>query len=389
MLPRRHALTVAGGDNTGVDPVGGNGCEMPQLRALIDAVIAPHAETVDSVGVSRSAIDALAAEGYLGSTLPPEQLREVGELIAAADASTWFCWVQHQTPLRTLSQAFVSEQTPLVAELQARLLGGMRSGAILSAVAFAHVRRPGPANPVMTRTSGGWLLNGTLDWITSWDIADVVMVMARGDGPNVGSLISAFLPAGRAGITTPGFELGEPLSLLAMSGTHTRPATLRDVFIADADVASVVDAEQWLSEDARRSSDAGQAAFGVTRGALRELNDLAIARGDEVMAAVVEHLAAQCRAIRSRSGELAEHATPENEDERLVLRAASLDLVVRAATAVVIARSGSVMASGNSAERRVREAMFLQVQAQTAASRRASLRRLTSSRNMTEIWQDV
>ncbi len=359
--------------------MGGNGCELPQARALIDAVIAPHAETVDSVGVSRTAIDALAAEGFLGSARTPQEIREVGELLAAADASTWFCWVQHRTPLQALSEAVVSEQTPRVAELQARLLGGMQSGAILSAVAFAHVRRPGPPNPVMTRTSGGWLLNGTLDWITSWDIADVVMVMARGDGPDAGSLISAFLSAGRTGITTSGFEVGEPLSLLAMSGTHTRPAILRDVFIPDADVASVVDATQWLAQDALRTSDAGQAAFGVTRGALRELNTLANARGDEVMAEVVEHLAAACRAIRSSSSELADRATPDNEGERLELRAASLDLVVRAATAVVIARSGSAITSGNSAERRVREAMFLQVQAQTAASRRASLLRLAQS----------
>jgi hypothetical protein len=40
---------------------------------------------------------------------------------------------------------------------------------------------------------------------------------------------------------------------------------------------------------------------------------------------------------------------------------------------VVIARSGAAMRRGCSAERRLRESMFLQVQAQTAATRRASL----------------
>ena len=48
-------------------------------------------------------------------------------------------------------------------------------------------------------------------------------------------------------------------------------------------------------------------------------------------------------------------------------------MTVEAATAVVTARAGAAMYSGCSAERRVREAMFLQVQAQTARTREASL----------------
>jgi hypothetical protein len=65
-------------------------------------------------------------------------------------------------------------------------------------------------------------------------------------------------------------------------------------------------------------------------------------------------------------------------DERLSVRAAALDHVLRATTAVVIARAGAAMRAGHDAERRVREALFLQVQAQTAASRSVSLDTLTA-----------
>ena len=118
----------------------------------------------------------------------------------------------------------------------------------------------------------------------------------------------------------------------------------------------------------------------MTRGALRELNDHAVQRQDADIAQSVERLAVQCREIRRAAYSLADRPSESNSAERLELRAASLDLVVRAATAVVIARAGAGVRSGTSAERRVREAMFLQIQAQTADSRRAGLRWISVNR---------
>ena len=216
--------------------------------------------------------------------------------------------------------------------------------------------------------------------MTSWDIADVVMIMARAGGADAPTVISCFLPAGGAGVPTPGLEAGEPLSLLAMRGTHTRPLVLRDVLVPDAAVAAVDVLADWLAADSVRTVDASPAAFGVTRGALRELSDLAVQRQDADIAQSVERLAVQCREIRRAAYSLADRPSESNSAERLELRAALLDLVVRAATAVVIARAGAGVRSGTSAERRVREAMFLQIQAQTADSRRAGLRWISVNR---------
>ena len=367
-----------------MDPVGADTEELPDAADLIATVIAPAAERVDEEGVQRSAIDALSAAGLFGSPLVQALQRELTELLAAADASTWFCWVQHQTPLRTLALASPSDATPDVEILRNRLLAGMQAGKLLSAVAFAHLRRGGAPNPVATRTADGWLLNGTLDWVTSWDIADVVMIMARTDHADAPTVISCFLPAGRADAPTPGLEVGEPLSLLAMGGTHTRPLALRDVFVPEESVAAVDDLGDWLVADLVKTVDASPAAFGVTRGALRELTELALARGDADIKQSVERLARQCREIRRAAYSLADRPSKSNSAERLELRVASLDLVVRAATAVVIARAGAGVMSGTSAERRVREAMFLQIQAQTGDSRRAGLRWISDNRVMGE-----
>ena len=371
-----HAETLSARDNRDVDLVGADAEELPDAAAVISTAIAPGAEFVDQGGVHRAAIDALAGAGLLGTPLERGAQRELAELISAADASTWFCWVQHHSPLRSLAQAVLTDRAPFVEDLKSRWLGGMESGRFLAAVAFAHLRRAGAPNPVATRVDGGWVLNGTVDWVTSWDIADVVMVMARGTADDAGNVITCFLPAGRSGVPREGLEVGEPLRLLAMSGTHTRPITLRDFVVPDALVAAVEDLACWLAVDSVRTADANPAAFGVTRGASSELYELAKQRGDDVMLEAAEQLAEQCREIRRAAYELADHADVANGPERLDLRVASLDLVVRATTAVVIARAGAGVRSGTSAERRVREAMFLQVQAQTADSRRAGLKRI-------------
>jgi len=338
--------------------------------------VADDADEVDRHGVRRKTIDALAAQGLLGSPLQPAALqREFAERLAMADASTWFCWTQHQTPLRILEGTAPGVRATASELLRDRYLEDLRSGHQLAAVAFAHVRRPGPPNPVARRVDGGWVLDGTLDWVTSWDIADVVMVMAQGSSNDADTLVCAYLPAGRSEERVPGMRVGEPLQLLAMSGTHTRPVRLDSVEVPDASTV-LIERDAWLRADADTTANATPGAFGVIRGALAELDDIATARGDETTRQAVEALAHRCRDLRARAyrgideGDLVE--------ARIGLRVEALELAMTAATSVVTARSGAAMARGTSAERRLREAAFLQVQAQTAVTRRESLRRLVS-----------
>jgi alkylation response protein AidB-like acyl-CoA dehydrogenase len=344
----------------------------PWALDLIATEVAAHAADTDRTGVPRATIDALAGAGLLGDALtPPAAMRELSELLAGSDATTWFCWVQHQSPLRTLRGDVPGLREPAAPGLVTDLLPRLRSGDALAAVAFAHVRRPGAANPAATRVAGGWRLDGRLDWVTSWDIADVVMVMAQGAPPDDDVLVCAYLPAGRGTAPAVGLMPGEPLELLAMSGTHTRPITLDGVFVPDAAVGAVIDRAQWLAHDEQRTADANPAAFGVTRGAIAQLDALARQRGDAQAVDLAEALAAECRALRDEAYEQADAGG--DRSARLRLRAASLDLAIRSATAVVTAMSGAAMLRGQPAERRVREAMFLLVQAQTPATRAASL----------------
>jgi hypothetical protein len=207
--------------------------------------------------------------------------------------------------------------------------------------------------------------------VTSWDIADVVMVMAQGSDADADRLVCCYLPAGAGVVTTPGVHPGSALQLLSMTGTHTRPVRLDGVHVPDGRVGAVLDRAAWLAADTDRTADANPAAFGVARGAIAELHTLAEHRADDTMRALVASLVHECRTVRAEAYSAADAGATASD--RRALRAASLDLAARATMSVVIARSGAAMRRGCSAERRLRESMFLQVQAQTAATRQASL----------------
>lgn len=336
------------------------------------AHIAGRAAQSDAEGIPRIEIDALASVGLLGSPLEPApRQREVAERIAMADASVWFCWAQHQTPMKTLAAAEPGDHAPLVDEIKARWLTGLQDGAFLGSVAFAHLRRPGTPNPVAERVHGGWAITGKLDWVTSWDIADVMLLMVRGSGDYANSIICCYLAAGRDPAYLEGLHVHEPLKLLAMSGTHTRPMTLDSVKVPDTNVAALIDFDEWSSADAKKTIDVNPATFGVIRGALADLHATGVKRNDRNITDLAAVVGARMNELRRMAyAGMDDDASP---DARIELRARSLALAVEATTAVVTAQAGAAMQSGCSAERRVREAMFLQVQAQTAATRAASL----------------
>src|SRR4051794_41949851 len=87
------------------------------------------------------------------SDLRQPVMREVTELLAGADASTWFVWTQHHTPVRTLARGTNRE-------LAERLLPPLTAGTMLAGVAYTHLRRPGPAVLSVTADGDSWRLGG-------------------------------------------------------------------------------------------------------------------------------------------------------------------------------------------------------------------------------------
>lgn len=335
------------------------------------ADVARTAELTDSQGIERSLIDSLARVGLLGAPQStPAQQREVIERLAMADASVWFSWAQHQSPMNLLAKASQTPATPFADEIKDRWLEGLQSGKFLASVAFAHLRRPGEPNPIAHRVARGWEVTGKLDWVTSWDIADVMLLMVRGSGDYADKVVCFYLPAGREPVFLDGMHVREPLQLLAMSGTHTRPMTFESVTIPDSNVAAVLDFEEWAAADGLRSIDVNPATFGLIRGALTELKEVGEKRNDRQVLELVDSMVLRARELRRAAYQALDSGA--DLDLRAELRAKATEFMLQAVTAVIAARAGAAMQSGCSAERRVREAMFMHVRAQTPLTRAAT-----------------
>ncbi len=342
----------------------------PEWEAVLDQ-IAETADRSDRFGVPRSHFSELARVGAHGVPAPVDQWRELTERIAGADASTWFCWAQHQTPLRTLE---LGGNQPAAQSLQQQWLPGLQSGEYLAAVAFAHIRRPGPANPVARELNGDWQLDGSLDWVTSWDIADVVMVMALTEDKS--EVVTFFIPTSDFMEVIPGSSVGEPLELLSMSGTHTRPIRFGHSVIPRDFVFNVGSFAAWQETDARKTLAPNPAALGLARAAIEELESIGIARNNSEILNLVVTLTGKCDSLRDNAYSLLDQGDAAQDAALMQSRVEILEFARECTAAVVIARAGAGMQSGRSAERRVREAMFLQVQAQTEPTRTAALDRI-------------
>jgi len=339
---------------------------------LAGRLLVPDAERVDVEGVDRARVDAVAAAGLLGlggprgygGTEAAEPVRrEVTEVLAGACGATWFVSTQHALPLQTLAR---SGNVPL----KERHLRALCTGGALAGVAVAHLRRPGAPAVTARRADGGWSFDGTVGWATSWGLADLLLL--GGLSPD-GEVVLALVPA-RA---QDGLGAGAPMRLAAMQGTSTVALTLSGLHVADADVAEVSRAADWLEADRLKTANATPAVLGLTATAVRRLGETAERRGDRTAAGLALALRDEADDLRQRAYALLDHVPAyEQVEDRLALRGASLELAVRATTALVVATGGSAMSLSAAPQRHAREAMFHLVQAQTPAVRDATLQRL-------------
>lgn len=343
-----------------------------RARSVADTLLRPAAEQVDRSVVPRSHLDAWGAAGLLGVGGPPEYggggapaavVREVTEVLAGACGATWFVATQHGLPLASLAAC-------ANAPLRDRLLPGLCTGAVLSGVAVAQLRRAGPPAVTATRVGGGWRLDGHVGWMTGWGICDVVLL--GGLSPD-GEVVLALVPARDGG----GLAASAPLELAAMQATRTVTLELDGLLVADADVVETTDAAGWLDADRQRTANAGPHHFGLQRECTRRLAETAAQREDATAAALAQALAAEGERLRRVAYTLLDDVPPqEHLQDRLDVRACTLELVMRTATALVAATGGSAMAVHAAPQRLAREAMFLLVQAQTRTTRQAQLQLL-------------
>jgi alkylation response protein AidB-like acyl-CoA dehydrogenase len=340
------------------------------VQQLADTLLAPAAAEVDRSAVPRSHLDALAAAGVLATSAPPELggvpapvARRVQELLAGADASTWFVQAQHHAPVRAVAAA--GRHPALLAELAA--------GRRVAGIAFSHLRRrPARVLAATPATDGdSWLLDGSAPWYTGWGLNDVALVGALTDDDRV---VLALVEPRESTALRP----GPLLATAALAAARTVPLAFEGHRVAAADVVSVQPWRQWAAGDALATVNVSPAVFGLAESSLRLLAEHGVRRREPAAVAAASALAAELDGVRSRAYRLVDDIPPaDGVEERLELRARALRLAVDAGTALVAAGAGRAMSLEAPAQRKVREALFMLVQAQTADVRAATLATFT------------
>lgn len=335
-----------------------------RARVLARDVLAPGAAAVDADGVRRADLDALGAAGLLGVTGEPvATFRAVQELLAGADASTWFVQAQHHFAVRLLQGA----SSPLLTTV----LDDLRAGRQVGGAAFSHLRRR-PQSPVTAvRVSGGWRYDGAVPWCTGWGLNDVI---ALGGATDDGRVVFSVVPA----LEGDGVVAGEPMRLSALSAARTVQLQLTGVVVPDERVALIQPHGEWAAADLRTTVNANPALLGITAAALARLAEIGAQRSLAEAVSAADHLQAGLAQVRQAAYGLADDPASDPA-QCLQWRVRAQRLCLDATAAVVAAGAGGSMRVDDPAQRWAREAAFLLVQSQTLDARRAVLASFSGS----------
>ncbi|MCY7340340.1 MAG: acyl-CoA/acyl-ACP dehydrogenase [Pseudonocardia sp.] len=355
----------------------------PAVRAaavVAVGTLAPHAAAADDParGVDPAHLALIAGQGLQSVTIPVAEggheasVRvdaETVELVAGACGATWFLTTQHRFP-QSLARGPLTGLDPAAIRLgpaAPRHRAGLADASTRAGIAIAHVRRPGPPAVRAERAGTGWTFHGTADWCTGWGLIDVVMIAAS---TSDGRFVLALVPAAERD----GLRAGAPLPLAVMGGTRTVALEMDGLTIGADDVLAVVDVPAWRAHDAARTANTTPASLGLLRRVLVALAELGAARDRPQAVDLALDLARQAADRRAEAYALLTSVPLfERVPERTMLRAEATELTVRAANALIAARSGSALLLGRPEQRWAREAAFHLIQAQTAGVRAAQL----------------
>jgi alkylation response protein AidB-like acyl-CoA dehydrogenase len=186
--------------------------------------IAPHAAEWDvSEHFPRELFRPLADLGLAGMTIPETHggtdlsrltLAIVYETLAMTDLSV-VVWLAVHNMVAGIIARWADD------ELRQRYLPGMAAGELLGAFSLSEAGAgsdPTGLRATARRDGASYVLNGTKLWVTSGNVADVFVVMARTSDAPGGAGISSFLVPG----STPGIAAGKVEHKM---GLHASPTT--------------------------------------------------------------------------------------------------------------------------------------------------------------------
>ncbi|WP_433528199.1 acyl-CoA dehydrogenase family protein [Micromonospora sp. CA-263727] len=339
-----------------------------RLRQYAEQTLRPAALKTDRTEVPAETINRLAELGalnhlapvaYGGAGLDRGADRRLHETIAGACVNTWLVWAQHAPIVGRVAASLAEGRAP--SELAERLLRGR----LLAGAGISDVRRFPEHFISATPARGGWILDGTITWVSGWGLNEALAVAAV--EPGAGTVVTALVPVGEQTPAT-------PLRLSAVTGSRTRRVRLDQVAVPEEHVLGTQPIARWRTADLATASDARPHHFGLAATVLRELGAASHPLAPQVAAAWAPRIGQ----LRADAYGLSDEAAaagggPYRLDERLALKVATGEALGTLTRALLVARSGHGIASEDTAQLHARSALFLLVQGQSTAVREAQL----------------
>jgi alkylation response protein AidB-like acyl-CoA dehydrogenase len=356
---------------------------------VAETVLGPNATESDRApGPNPINFRALADAGLLGLMLPKEYgglgasgetQRRYTQILASYCGVTTFVQAQHHGPSRMIL-ACPNDS------LKQALLPDLAAGRRLSAISFAHLRRPGPPVLRAELVEGGYRLHGTAPWVTGYGLMNQV---AFGATLPDGRFVYLWSPFDRADFPELFADLGppdgnwgtlsasEPLALCAMQASATVEITLDNWFIPAAHWLQESDRETMRRNDCNGVLNAVAMPLGCAAASIRVLRETADKRNISAVHRAAQSFAEEWDEADAQVVEWGKKTNaPDFFPNAVRVRAWCIELAVRAAHAAVTASSGAANLLTHPAQRLLREAMFYTIQAQTQEVMDATLARL-------------
>ena len=321
---------------------------------LADELLFPAALATDAAErVPETHLEALAAAGLFGLRGPHSAggldldqapFSDVVELLASGCLATTFVWLQHHSAVQALAQ---SDNRRLAgAWLPALCAGQRRAGLALQAAL-----RPGPALLEAAAVPGGYLLQGSVPWVTGWGLIHTLYGIARSTDPHS---VTFLIDANQSQTLKASAQ-----RLVATNASASVTLHLERHFVPHEHVVSVQPYVPPPPHDGGGRSN-GSLALGVARRACRLIGETPL-----------------WAELDARRQEL----DRANESNLAKARARAVELALRASAAAVVRGGSRSIGSDAHAQRLAREALFLLVFGSRPAIRSQLLAELEHSSN--------
>lgn len=343
---------------------------LPGLAELITAELAPNVVDIDiHAQYPKRFMHKLGAIGGFGSLTPPElggsgrglaHAIQVIEEVSKECVSTGFLvWAQYALQWYLNNSANTALKARVLPEVaRGELLGGTgQSNAMKSCVGIEEARLK--ATPV----EGGYIINGTLPWVSNIGIDHAFHVGATVAGQS-GLLV------GLVRGDHPGLTLVQNARFIGMDGTNTFACQFKNAFLPEDQVVCHPGAE-FSAFAARTKSAFILLQMGMGLGlidacvAMMKRSNRTHGHVNRFLDVQADALEAELESARAATYELAKRIEREGSAphvrETLALRLAGGELSLKAAHAAMLHLGAKGYLVNNAAQRRLREAYFIAI----------------------------